>query len=124
MLVKAWPLFQRSVRRMSDERDDGRREAVDAADATGLIAGEELITEAETLMPLRELHAALPADHAAHATIDDLHAQLTSTSPDAQSIARHVGHLRTLPELQAIVANWWDSPQTQRIVAGIGQIGL
>jgi hypothetical protein len=34
------------------ERKSDIREAITAADATGLIAGEELITEAETLLPL------------------------------------------------------------------------
>jgi hypothetical protein len=37
----------------AQEREDDRREAVESADATGLIAGEELITQAETLLPLR-----------------------------------------------------------------------
>ncbi|MHB8146095.1 MAG: hypothetical protein ACYDGM_02385 [Vulcanimicrobiaceae bacterium] len=34
------------------EREDEFREAIVSADATGLIAGEELITEAETMLPL------------------------------------------------------------------------
>jgi hypothetical protein len=107
------------------------REAI--VDDTGLVAGEELITEAETLLPLarlettlprRHLHAALPHGHAAHATIDELHAEVAKPSPDPRAMARHVGALRALPELEAIVANWWDDPKTQRIVADLGQIGL
>jgi hypothetical protein len=35
-----------------DDPIDDVREAVISADATGLIAGEELITEAETLLPI------------------------------------------------------------------------
>ena len=103
---------------------DQIREGVDAADATGLVSGEELITQAETLLPLRALHSALPEGHEAHAAIDDLHAAIASGSSDSQSIERHVGRLRALPELEAIVANWWDDPKTQRIIAGLGQIGL
>jgi hypothetical protein len=39
----------------ADAREDEEdiREAVASADDTGLIAGEELITEAETVLPLR-----------------------------------------------------------------------
>jgi hypothetical protein len=37
-----------------DDRKE-RRDGVDDADDTGLIAGEELITEAETLLPLERL---------------------------------------------------------------------
>ncbi len=41
---------------MEKERDhnDNLRAGVESADATGLIAGEELITQAETLLPLEE----------------------------------------------------------------------
>ncbi len=35
----------------SDERKEELREAVISADATGMIAGEELITQAETMLP-------------------------------------------------------------------------
>ncbi len=115
-----------------DEKGD-LREAINDADDTGLVAGEELITEAETLLPLvdsrtklpREaLHAALPQGHSAHATIDELHAEIAGASPNRRAIERHVGILRALPELEAIVANWWDDPKTQRFVANLGQIGL
>lgn len=108
---------------------DDRREAIEDADDTGLVAGEELITQAETLLPLvraplprEHLHAALPHGHAAHATIDDLHAEVEHHSPNRHAIERHVGALRALPELEAIVANWWDDPRTQRFIAILGQI--
>jgi hypothetical protein len=107
------------------------REGVMDADATGLIAGEELITQAETLLPLQRptlphesLHAALPDEHAAHATIDRLHAEIESPQPSRRAIEEHVGRLRGLPELEAMVANWWDSPSTQRFVYSLSQIGL
>ncbi|HLX25422.1 MAG TPA: hypothetical protein VKR05_00400 [Candidatus Cybelea sp.] len=108
-------------------REEQRREGVTDADATGLIAGEQLITEAETLLPIlprEELHAALPEEHTAHSAIDQLHAELTKTAPDAQTIHAHVGRLRSLPQLEAAIANWWDDPKTQRFIANLGQIGL
>ena len=115
-----------------DEKGDLRK-AINDADDTGLVAGEELITEAETLLPLMDaraelprekLHAALPQGHGAHVTIDELHAEIAGASPDRHAIERHVGVLRAFPELEAIVANWWDDPKTQRFVANVGQIGL
>ena len=41
----------------SEERENDVREAVTSADGTGLIAGEELITQAETLLPLLDRSA-------------------------------------------------------------------
>lgn len=93
-------------------------------DDTGMVAGEKLITEAETMLPIEEMHAALPKKHPAHATIDNLHAELGTAKPNPQAIRKHVGALRSLPELEAIVANWWDAPVTQRFIASLGQIGL
>lgn len=99
---------------MPDHRDE-LREEVTAADATGMIADEELVAQ---------MHAALPPEHAAHATIDALHAEAKRRSPNRASLEKHASELRLLPELEAIVANWWDSPRTQRIIAALNQIGL
>jgi len=113
-----------------DERNE-IRDAIEDADDTGLVAGEELITRAETLLPLARpsvpselLHAALPHGHAAHATIDALHAEINRESPSRSAIEKRVGALRALPELESILANWWDDPQTQRFIANLAQIGL
>jgi hypothetical protein len=102
------------------------RDAVTDADATGLIANEELITEAETrpVLPHADLHASLPAGHVAHGTIDALHAELKAPKPSRGAIETHVHTLRELPELEAAIANWWDDPRTQRFVLNLGQIGL
>ena len=107
------------------------REGVTDADATGLIAGEELITQAETLLPLQrpelpheDLHAALPEQHPAHATSDRLRDEIQSPKPRRPAIEEHVGTLRALPELEARVATWWESPSTQRFMWNLSQIGL
>ncbi|MGA8534177.1 MAG: hypothetical protein WB615_08740 [Candidatus Tumulicola sp.] len=115
-----------------EERIDDVREGVTDADATGMIAGEELITQAETLLPLQQhlsapyddLHAALPEGHAGHANIDRLRSEMEAPSPNRAAIERHVHSLRSLPELEAIVANWWDHPNTQRFIWNLNQIGL
>ena len=98
-----------------EDRISSLRDGIDAADATGLVADEEFIAN---------LHTALPSGHPAHATIDKLHSEIKASAPNSESIGQHVHHLRALPELEAIVANWWDRPSTQGFIASLGQIGL
>lgn len=113
--------------------DDNRRQGIEDADATGMVAGEELITQAETVLPSLlprpplpsdELHAALPPEHEAHAAIDQLHEAVHAESPDRATIEDRVQRLRGLPELEVTIANWWESPATQRFVWNLSQIGL
>jgi hypothetical protein len=115
----------------SGDSQSNLRKEIEGADDTGLVAGEELITQAETMLPLLraqaavpadELHAALPPGHEAHATIDKLHAAIHANPLDHDAIHEHAGTLRAIPELEAIVANWWDDPKTQRFIAILGQI--
>jgi len=115
------------------DRQADLRKDVEDADDTGMVAGEEMITQAETMLPLlrlqavlprEDLHAALPEGHDAHETIDALHEELHKPRPDRQTIERHVGRLRALPELEATLVNWWDSPKTQRYFAILAQIGV
>ncbi|HEY6327057.1 MAG TPA: hypothetical protein VIW73_11160 [Candidatus Cybelea sp.] len=97
-----------------EDRRDALREEVTAADDTGMIAGEEFVA----------LHAALPPDHPGHGTIDALHAEIHSASPDRGKIEEHVGRLRGIPELEATVVSWWERPGVQRFVDDLGRIGL
>ncbi|HEY6487262.1 MAG TPA: hypothetical protein VIX83_12830 [Candidatus Cybelea sp.] len=106
------------------DENSNRREGVEDADATGMVAGEELITQAETMLPILKLHDALPREHAAHAAIDQLDGELKKDAPDRSVVEGHVARLRLLPELEAIVVNWWDDPRTQRFFADLGQIGV
>lgn len=96
-------------------REDDLRQEIEAADATGLVASEELVAN---------FHALLPLEHEAHATIDALHGEIGARAPNRRSIEKHVTRLRALPELEAAVANWWDDPKTQRFIADLSQIGL
>jgi len=109
---------------MNEDRKSGLRKEVADADDTGLFASEEQIAEAETLLPLVQLHEALPREHPAHSMIDQLHAEVKRASPSHQTIEHHVTALRALPQLEAIVVDWWDDPRTQRFIANLGQIGL
>jgi hypothetical protein len=114
------------------EHDKDIRDGVIDADATGLIAGEQLITQAETMLPVTQrfalpsetLHDALPQDHAAHGTIDALDAELTADRPNAAAIAEHVGTLRGFPELRDRIVTWYEDPKVQRFVSDLGQIGI
>jgi hypothetical protein len=115
------------------DKNRNLREGIEDADDPGLIAGEELITRAETELPLlrlreslphEDLHAALPEAHAGHARVDALHAEIHKPAPDRGSVEQHVAHLRLLPELEAIIVKWWDDPRVQRFFADLGQIGV
>lgn len=114
-----------------EERIAGLHDGVAGADATGMVADEELVTRAETLLPLQALalphetlHAALPQAHPAHATIDRLQAEVRSSKPGRTRIEGLVGELRAVPELEVAVANWWENPATQRLIWNLSQIGL
>jgi hypothetical protein len=108
-----------------DRREALRKEVTDADD-TGMIAGEEFVAQVETrpVVPHEDLHAALPSGHPEHATIDKLHAEMGSQSPNRQAIEEHVGRLRGIPELEAAIISWWERPAVQRFVDDLGRIGL
>jgi hypothetical protein len=109
-----------------EDRLENLRKEVTDADDTGMIANEELIAQVETrpVVPHEDLHAALPSGHPGHATIDKLHAEMRSQSPNRQAIQAHVTHLRGIPELEAAIVSWWERPTVQRFIAELGQIGL
>ncbi len=102
-----------------DKNDDIRKE-VEAADATGMVANQELLAS----FPAQALRSALPRTHSAHESIDRLHAELAKTAPSREALEKHVSALRSVRELEAAIANWWDSPTTQQIVFDLTRIGL
>lgn len=102
------------------DKQDERREEVEAADPTGMVANQELLAT----FPAQMLHEALPASHDAHTTIDQLHAELGKAAPSTSTLKQQADTLRSVRELEAVVANWWDSPTTQRVVYDLTQIGL
>ncbi|HTU70160.1 MAG TPA: hypothetical protein VMF11_07540 [Candidatus Baltobacteraceae bacterium] len=102
-----------------DEEDDIRKE-VEAADATGMVANQELLAS----FPAAALRGALPPSHHAHQSIGRLQGELAKPRPSREALEEHVNALRSVRELEATIANWWDSPITQRIVFDLTQIGL
>ncbi|MBV8636681.1 MAG: hypothetical protein JO322_01225 [Candidatus Eremiobacteraeota bacterium] len=80
--------------------------------------------EVRASFPADALRASLPASHDAHESIDQLEAELQGAAPRRDSIEQHVGALRSIRELEATIANWWDSPSTQEFIADLTRIGL
>src|SRR5271155_3187387 len=108
------------MRTGSMDKNDAIRKEVEAADATGIVANQELLAT----FPTERLHEALPPSHGAHATIDQMRAELGKAAPSPAALEVQVSALRSVREVEAVIANWWDSPITQRIVLDLTQIGL
>jgi hypothetical protein len=74
--------------------------------------------------PYDELRSAL-GDHAeGHAAIDDLHAAMHEAEPQPAAVSTSVQRLRTIPVLEARIANWWDAPRTQNWLMILNDAGL
>jgi hypothetical protein len=74
--------------------------------------------------PYDELRSAL-GDHAeGHAALDDLHAALSETAPQPEHVSASVKRLRSIPVLEARIANWWDAPRTQNWLKILSDAGL
>jgi len=102
------------------DKHEDRREAIEAADTTGMVANQELLAS----FPAEALRAALPPSHAAHKSIDELQGELAKPAPSREALEPHVNALRSVRELEAMIANWFDSPITQKILFDLTQIGL
>jgi hypothetical protein len=102
------------------DKTDEIREEVEAADDTGMVANQQLLAT----FPAETLHEALPPSHGAHATIDQLQAELGKDAPSAATVKQHASALRSVPELESTFATWWDNPITQRIVFGLSHLGI
>ncbi|HEV3088869.1 MAG TPA: hypothetical protein VGX96_16780 [Candidatus Elarobacter sp.] len=74
--------------------------------------------------PYDDLRAAAGDDPHAGASVDALHAELNSGTPDPAKVERQANLLRAIPVLEARIANWWDDPNTQRWVKQITDSGL
>lgn len=80
--------------------------------------------EVRASFPGEELRAAIPASHEAHESIDGLETELAQPAPRRAAVEEHVGALRSVRELEATIANWWDSPSTQAFIDDLTRIGL
>lgn len=74
--------------------------------------------------PYEELRAAL-GDSADHLTaVDDLHAAMNDAAPRSAQVRASVDRLRTVPVLEARIANWFDSPRVQQWLYALTETGL
>lgn len=74
--------------------------------------------------PYEELRSALGDHPEGHAALDELHATLHGDTARASDVEAHVGRLRTIPVLEARIANWWDAPRTQNWLKILSDAGL
>lgn len=74
--------------------------------------------------PYDELRAALGEHAEGQAALDDLHAALDEPAPQAAQVTASVERLRTIPVLEARIANWWDAPRTQNWLMILSDAGL
>lgn len=74
--------------------------------------------------PYDELRAALgtPSDHTAD--VDDLHTAMNAERPAPDHVRASVDRLRGVPELEARIANWFDSPRVQQWLFDLSETGL
>ena len=80
--------------------------------------------EVRASFPGDALRAAIPPSHEAHESIDALETELQQQTPRRASLEQHVGVLRSVRELEARIANWWDRPSTQEFIDDLTRIGL
>jgi hypothetical protein len=74
--------------------------------------------------PYDALRTAAGDDAATKQTVDALQAEMHAPKPDPAAVRRHVSALRSIPVLEARIANWWDDPDTQRWVLFLTDSGL
>ncbi len=74
--------------------------------------------------PYDELRAALGEDARQNRAVEELRAELSAPQPDHAAVTEHANRLRAIPVLEARIANWWDSPETQRWIKAITDAGL
>jgi len=74
--------------------------------------------------PYDELRAAVGGDPQATKSVDALQAELQSDRPDPAKVRQQAGILRSIPVLEARIANWWDDPNTQRWVKALSDANL
>ncbi len=74
--------------------------------------------------PYDEYRAAIGEHAAGQAALDDLHAAMHAPEPHAGRVAASVERLRTLPVIEAQIANWWDAPRTQNWLKILSDAGL
>lgn len=74
--------------------------------------------------PYDELRKRIGSDRDALQALDALRQHLEGPHQERATVEHHVDLLRRVRTLEAIIANWWDDPITQRWIKGITDAGL
>jgi hypothetical protein len=74
--------------------------------------------------PYDELRSSAGTDADGHAAIDDLHRVMHDPSAPPAHITGAAERARSVPVLEATIANWWDSPRTQNWLKILSDAGL
>jgi hypothetical protein len=70
------------------------------------------------------LRRAAGDDPAAQQHLEALRGELSAERPDAEAVEAHTSRLRAVADLEARIATWWESPDTQRWVKAIADANL
>jgi hypothetical protein len=74
--------------------------------------------------PYEELRRAAGDDPIARRHLEELHGELSAERPDPKAVEAHASRLRGIGDLEARIATWWESPETQRWVKAIADANL
>jgi len=75
-------------------------------------------------LPYDQLRSHVGDDPDARQALDALHATLTDPQAERSNVEQHVGLLRTIPPIAAIIENWYDSPATQSWLKTLSDLGF
>jgi hypothetical protein len=74
--------------------------------------------------PYDEMHAHVQHDPQASQSLDALRSATTQPEAERSHVEQHLGILRRIPALTAILENWYEQPATQQWLKTISDIGL
>jgi hypothetical protein len=75
-------------------------------------------------LPYDELRAGAGDNKQAQQSVDALRSALNEHEAERSHVEQHVGVLRAVPALTALVENWYEQPSTQNWLKTLSDIGL
>jgi hypothetical protein len=75
-------------------------------------------------LPYDQLRTRVGEDPHARQALDALHATLKDPQAERSNVERHVGLLRKIPTIAALIENWYDSPATQSWLKTLSDLGF
>ena len=75
-------------------------------------------------LPYDQLRSHVEENPNARQALDALHATLKDPQAERAAVEQHVGLLRNIPTITAIIENWYDSPATQSWLKTLSDLGF